>query len=121
MEHRWAVDSVTGEFVYGHPEPYDPAPGLSPGQIRVVLDRAPDVRTERYSGVSSAPFRAATTGELAASDTARADAIAARDIDDMKAIRATVICSLWGRLNRQPTGPEIAAERTRWLTIYKNL
>jgi hypothetical protein len=40
---------------------------------------------------------------------------------DRKEIKTTVICGLWGRLGRQPTGPEITAERTRWMNIHRAL
>lgn len=40
---------------------------------------------------------------------------------DAKAIKAAVITSLWGRLNRQPTAAEISAERSRFIAIYKQL
>lgn len=51
---------------------------------------------------------------------AQLDADAMSNVD-VKAIKAAVVCSLWGRLGRQPTGPEIAAERTRFIQIYKAL
>lgn len=56
-----------------------------------------------------------------AADTALVDELAAQQIDGLKAIKAAVICALWGRLGRQPTGAEINAERTRFLNIYKAL
>lgn len=51
---------------------------------------------------------------------AQADAEAMSNVDQ-KAIKAAVVCSLWGRLGRQPTAPEISAERTRFIQIYKAL
>jgi predicted secreted protein len=62
-EYRWAVDTVTNEFVYGGAAPYDVVPGLSPDQIRLVLTRPPDKINERYSGDPEDPFRAATQQE----------------------------------------------------------
>jgi hypothetical protein len=64
VEFRWAVDNVTDEFVYGGAEPYDVVPGLSLGQIRIVLTRPPDSINERYSGDPENPFRAATQQEI---------------------------------------------------------
>lgn len=49
------------------------------------------------------------------------DAEAKGSIDGMRAIKAAMITALWGRLNRQPTAAEIAAERTRFVNIYKAL
>lgn len=77
IEHRWAVEAATGAFLYGGAadttiaRQYDVAAGLSPGQIRVVLSRAPDTRRERYSGDPASPFRPATPAEIAAMDAAR--------------------------------------------------
>jgi hypothetical protein len=127
IEYRWAVDAASNQFLYGGgantmvPDDYDVEPGLSPGQFRVVLSRPPRPRLERYSGDPLNPFRAATAAEITAQQDSEKDSEASSGIDGAKAIKSTVICALWGRLNRQPTAPEIAAERTRWLTIYKNL
>lgn len=62
MEFRYAVDRQTGQFVYGGPEPYDCADGLSPGQIRVVTDRHVDVVGERWNAVMK-QIRPATAQE----------------------------------------------------------
>lgn len=51
---------------------------------------------------------------------AQLDAEATNNIDDKK-IKAAVITGLWRRLGRQPTGPEIASERTLYMQIYKAL
>lgn len=42
-------------------------------------------------------------------------------IDDAKALRAAILTALWGRLGRQPTPAEVAAERSRFLNIYRTL
>jgi hypothetical protein len=77
---------------------------------------------------------AATTQQRADGETTRlafdpvAPSVVAAVLDaealasvDVKMIKAAVVCSLWGRLGRQPTAPEIAAERTRFINIYKAL
>jgi hypothetical protein len=71
MEHRWAVTTATGEFIYGHAEPRDVVPGLSPTQERVVLSRPPIPRTEKYSGDPADPFMVKTPTEIAAWNDAR--------------------------------------------------
>jgi len=70
LEHRWAVDLATGTFLYGHAEPYDCDPGLSPGQRRVVLDRAPDPHTEYYSGDPAHPFATRSPEQMLAREDA---------------------------------------------------
>jgi|3_EtaG_2_1085321.scaffolds.fasta_scaffold192454_2 hypothetical protein len=76
MEHRWAVTTATGEFVYGHVEPTDVVPGLSPGQERVVLLRQPEPGVEKYSGNPADPFTPKTSAEKAAYiDTKRNEVI----------------------------------------------
>tara|TARA_Y100000310_G_C20096475_1_gene540724 strand:- start:36 stop:473 length:438 start_codon:yes stop_codon:yes gene_type:complete len=88
-EYRWAVDNVTDEFVYGGTEPYDVVPGLSPGQIRIVLSRPPDVINERYSGDPEDPFRVATQQEIDDATNALSLAQAAAFIDSRE-IRALI-------------------------------
>lgn len=73
IEFRYAVNAITGEFVYGSsadPESdelqYDVEPGLSPGQVRVVLPRQPDMLREVYSGDPKQPFHMLTDEEIAA-------------------------------------------------------
>ena len=119
-EYRWAVDSLSGAFMYGGVEPYDVTPGLSPTQRRVVLPRAPDPRTEKY-GTPDVPFATKTAAEISAYDNAQHTSRVAAEIDGAHALKAVMICALWGRLNRQPTAPEIAAERARFIAIYKTL
>ena len=85
-----AVDAVTGEYYYGGwrhddaPKPYDVEPGLSPGQVRVVADRVPDGRTEKWSGMT---WIAKSAQEIAAWDAARKDAVAAQ-LDTNLAVQA---------------------------------
>lgn len=73
-EYRAAVDTKTGQILYGQlvdpadPNAYDVEPGLSKGQIRVVLDRAPDTVTERIDLATHA-IRAANPQELEAAQT----------------------------------------------------
>jgi hypothetical protein len=90
------------------------------GFVSLVDDSSahPDPRTVR---ASVAGFRPATATEIAAFDAASADAQAQNDIDTEKKIRSAVITSLWGRLGRQPTAAEIQAERSRFVTVYKNI
>jgi hypothetical protein len=95
IEFRMAVKAVTGEFLYGHASPYDVEPGLSPTQIRVVTDRWPNPRLERYSGDPESPIREATSEELAAYDAARGV-----DIRPVALIRALREAGVWGRLRK---------------------
>jgi len=47
MNHEWIIDSTTGEFLYSAPGAevtYD----LSPTEARVVPERRPDPRTEKW-------------------------------------------------------------------------
>lgn len=69
MKNIWAVDQATGTFLYGGTEPYDCDPGLSQGQIRVVLDREPDPRIEIYSGDIKNPFVRKTDEQIATYDS----------------------------------------------------
>ena len=64
-EHRWAVETATGELLYGGAEPYDCASGLSAGQTRVVLASQPDPRTQKWNG---AAVVAKSAAEVAAFD-----------------------------------------------------
>lgn len=77
LEHRWAVDSSNGRFMYGGSadptlEALDPpvrqyevfVPGLSLGQIRVVLSRRPNELTERYDATAKDLIRPATAEEI---------------------------------------------------------
>ena len=95
--------------------------GLAPGRIVVSVPTNPDVRLHRYTGDPANPIRNATAQEIADADAEQADAVAKREIDNARALRAMLITGLWGRLNRQPTVPEIAAERTRFIAVYKAL
>jgi len=103
MEHRWAVTTATGEFVYGGPKPYDCAEGLSLGQVRVVLDRAPDKRQDRYSGDPAEPIRAATHAEIADVDAATATVREQAAFDDLRIIKALalVVADLTGKTPAQ--------------------
>lgn len=78
-----AVDDETGQYYYGwwsnseDANPYDVDPGLSPGQIRVVLNREPNKRLERHDATNTSDpespdylLRAATQEEIAAYDLA---------------------------------------------------
>ena len=67
MEYRWAVETATGEILYGHAAPYDCVPGLSPGQERVVTLAPVDARAEKWDGASVVPKSGA---EIAAYDAA---------------------------------------------------
>lgn len=81
-----AVAVATHEFLYGaysdptSAAPYDVEPGLSPGQMRVVLPREPNKRTERYTGDPADPIRWATTEEIDAYDAAQPKPIDNRDL-----------------------------------------
>ena len=84
MEHRWAVTTATGEFLYGHVEPGDvPQETLKLPEERVVLQRRPNPRTERYSGDPSDPIQAKTQAEISAWDAARKDGRVDALIDDL--------------------------------------
>ena len=114
MEHRYAVNQSTGEFVYGGVEPYDCVPGLSPGQIRVVLDRVPDKRRERYSGTPASPFRVATTQEIIDYDlvieTAEHDAVF--DWDRVLKALALVVADIANKTPAQMKALVIAKYKT---------
>lgn len=95
IEHRWAVVIATGEFLYGtradsaESQP-DVVPGLSPGQMRVVISAQPDKRLDRYDAGSWTQRRDATPQEIDAWDRARvaeaSDAVF--DASDFAMIRA---------------------------------
>ena len=114
MEHRYAVNQASGEFVYGGPAPYDCVPGLSPNQIRVVLDRPPDKRLERYSGNPTAPFRAATTQEIADDDAARETADQNAAFDSIRVLKALalVVADLTSKTPAQMKALVIAKYKT---------
>jgi hypothetical protein len=83
-----------------------------------VLAALPD---GKWRGKKAAEW---TAGDISAVQTAldtvgAYDEVAA-DVDRLE-IKTTVVCGLWGRLGRQPTGPEITAERTRWMNIRRAL
>ena len=115
LEHRWAVDLATGTFLYGHAEPYDCDPGLSPGQIRVVLAREPQCSEERYSGDPGAPFRTATPAEIAAAATGLATAQGNAAIDELRIVKALAL--VVGDL----TGKTAAQVKTLVIAKYKTL
>ena len=121
MTFRHAIDKITGKIDYGNrPAEYDLASGLSSTQMERTTAVPLDLATQRWDLATDKP-RPATAAELAAVASAALDADAQRQIDDMKALKAAVICALWGRLGRQPSAPEIAAERTRFIAVYKAL
>ena len=67
-EYHWVADSTTGEFLRGGVMPADGAPPFSPpvgaGEVAVVMvDRDPDMRTERHDPASGTKRRAATPQE----------------------------------------------------------
>ena len=97
-----------------------PVVGVSCGRLSDRASWAVQYRPE-----ATAQHKADAAGILAgydlAADTALVDEQAAQQVDGMKAIKAAVICALWGRLGRQPTGAEINAERTRFMNVYKAL
>lgn len=118
MTNQWVFRKSNNQILRGgdHEQEYDSA---LEGAINVVEGTRPSPRLHRHDGIGG--LREATPQEVAAYDSAQNDAISAREIDDLKAIKAAVLCSLWGRLGRQPTGAEIAAERSRFIAIYKTL
>lgn len=116
---KWIYRKVDSVFLRGgfYDPPFD---ALVEGLVEFPdADPHPDPRLNRFDPVVGK--RLATADELLAYDAAIVAASATRDIDEQKAIKAAVICSLWGRLARQPTTAEISAERTRFINIYKAL
>src|SRR3990167_3624991 len=105
------VDTQRAEFVEA---------GSGPRYMRVTVPRNPDPGAEKY-GTTADPFVSKTPAEKAAYKAALDDAVASSEIDTARALKAAMICGLWGRLNRQPTAPEIAAERERFVAIFKTL
>lgn len=69
QEIRCAAVKATGEILYCGQAPYDVEPGLSPGQIRIVLSTPPDVRMHKWTGTRTA---LRTPSELEAYDAAKA-------------------------------------------------
>lgn len=114
--NQWVYRISDQQILRGgnHEQEFNPA---TEGVFSVEEGVVPNPRLHRFNGT----LRAATPAEISAYDTAHTDEVAGREIDNSKAIRAAVLCSLWGRLGRQPTGVEIAAERARFLAIYKAL
>lgn len=125
-EYRAAVDSATGRILYGgwgdraDATSYDVVPGLSPGQVRVVLDRDPNLLTERVADVVAGTLRAATGPERAQVVSDRDDFLAARTVET-KELQAVLLTALWFALGHQPTGPEIALAKTRFGVVFKAL
>lgn len=119
MVTRWVYRKADSVFLRGGF--YDPVfDAVLEGVVEFPeTDPHPDPRLNRFDAVLGK--RLATAPEIAAYDAAQLDDAARAQIDDLKGIKAAVICSLWGRLARQPTSAEIAAERTRFLNIYKAL
>ena len=115
MEHRWAVTEATGEFVYGGVEPYDCVSGLSPGQVRVVLDAPPNPRTQKWNGSAVV---AKTAQEITDYDAAKADAEAVAQFDPHRLLNAVV----WAVIDTYSAPATVAkynAARTKVLTAYK--
>lgn len=108
------VDKATGEFTAAA------HPGDASFQL-VKLPRNPDPARERYSGDPANPFTPKTAAETAAYFSALKDTAAGDAIDASVDLKAAMITALWGRLGRQPTLQEIAAERARFVTIRKSL
>jgi hypothetical protein len=118
---RHAINKTTGEIVYGNrPEGYDLASGLSPTQMERTTAVPVDPVTQRWNIATDKP-RAATSAEIAAAAAALQDADAQQQFDGQRAVKAALIAALWGRLGHQPTAAEIAAERARFIAIYKGL
>jgi hypothetical protein len=115
---RWAFDKTTSIFLY----PTFAVADISTVTIGVVElgEVTPDTINERFDVTSPTLRRAATSAEITAASQAVVDATAQNDIDTDKKIRAAVLTSLRGRLGRNPTAAEIAAERAVFVAIYKN-
>jgi hypothetical protein len=118
-EQRWAVVQATGEWLYGGTNPYDCEPGLSPGQIRVVVQHPPNPRLERYTGNPDAPFRNATPAEIVAWDAAVQNERAEKRLT--VDVRATILWALTRILGRTPTAAERQTARDEWKAIRKSL
>lgn len=116
---KWVYENATGRFLYGgfYEPTWDP---MVETMVEFADADVPNIERERYDPTSPTKRRQATTQE-------RADVVAtdlnddARAAMDLQSIKAAVISALWGRLGRQPTPAEIAAERTRYIDIYKAL
>jgi len=91
------VDPATGLFCED---------GLADGRIVVAVAENPDPKLHRYSGDPQAPVRSATDAEIAAQAAAQADARAAREFGELRAVRALalVVGDLAGK-----TGAQMAA------------
>jgi len=115
----YRFDKTTGQiFEGGYFQPlYDPS---TEGLFELTQDDLPhlDFRLQR---IQNGILRAATQQEIDDYDSTKADLTAKQDIDQNRGLKAAVITSLWGRLNRQPTPAEINAERTRFINVYKQL
>lgn len=108
---KCVFDKATGVFVSG--ANFGDVDFDSASQISLRLPEYPDPRMERWDGAKG--LRPATAQDLADQDDSESDAVARREIDNTKALKAVV---LWmaGKLNVTP-----AQARTEILAIYKSL
>jgi len=116
-QHRWAVDAITDEFLYGGVEPYDCTPGLSDGQIRVVTTRAPQPATEKYSRDPTNPIAPKTDVEIASSALAQATAGARNDILSNMPVLTNLALALEATLGRKPSQDELKARVDDWVRM----
>lgn len=81
------------------------------------LSTAPPLEHTHYENSETRPPSDAEKIAMASEDLDHA----ADNSMDVKSVKAAVVTSLWGRLGRQPTQQEIAAEKARYLQVYKML
>ena len=116
----YAYDKASGEILSGGGY-YQPEINNATQGLYTISDDTtphPDPRLKRVDNLGQ--LRDATTAEITAYDNELEDASAA-EIADKLDIKAAVITSLWGRLNRQPTLAEINAEKNRYIQVHKLL
>jgi hypothetical protein len=116
---KWVYALATGQFTRGgfFDPAYDPATeGVAEFED---AEPNPNPRLERFDATLGK--RPATDTEIAAYDADQADRTARANLDQQKAIRATVIWALTRILGTTPTPAQIDTARTQWLNIFKSL
>lgn len=115
----WVYRKNDGQFLRGgfYDPPFDPS--VEDVVLFQDADPHPDPRLQRFDATLGK--RPATAPEVAAYDAAQLDATAAGGVDTDRIIRAAMIAALWQATGTQPTAPQVAAMRLKFIAAYKAL
>jgi hypothetical protein len=111
----WVIRTTDGTFLRDKGDE-----GVVAGESVVAVDRAPDMRLERYDATASSGRRVATTNERTAFDTTRVEAVGS-DNANQPMIKAFILFYLRDKLGRNPTGAERTAARDAFVQAYKDV